>query len=441
MAAQEDTQLLCCFVTKLGEEFRVPEEPVSIPANIGRYGLSQIVNAMLSLDPPRPFDFMVSEELVRAPLHEVLLKGGISAESTLTIEYMPAVLPPTSKQQCPHDDWVTAVVGAEACHATSGSSDGLIRSWAMGLEEEESGTSAVSCTSSFFAHAGGVTALARAKAGKSSVLLFSAGKDGMVRLWQNESKGWTELLATFEGHTESVEGVAVSPDGERLATCGWDKAIKLWRAGEVVLEAAREAAAAQSTKKASKKRRTAAGEEATVADGRVVEESWGSLEGHTQCVTAVAWADAHHLLSGSWDHSIKRWDANTASTVDTLNAPKAIHCVAAASDHVTVFGSSDRVLRVWDSRGRGEALNFRGFASHSGWIKSVAMCPGSPHHFVSGSYDSTVKLWDLRSAIPLATLKSHTDKVMCTGWLGQEIILSGGADCSLRSHSTSLPAV
>lgn len=39
------------------------------------------------------------------PLHKVLLKNNISAESILTIEYMPAVVPPKSKQQIPHDDW------------------------------------------------------------------------------------------------------------------------------------------------------------------------------------------------------------------------------------------------------------------------------------------------------------------------------------------------
>jgi WD40 repeat protein len=36
-----------------------------------------------------------------------------------------------------------------------------------------------------------------------------------------------ELLTLF-GHTDTVSGVAFSPDGTRLATTSWDKTVKVW---------------------------------------------------------------------------------------------------------------------------------------------------------------------------------------------------------------------
>jgi hypothetical protein len=45
-----------------------------------------------------------------------------------------------------------------------------------------------------------------------------------------------------------------------------------------------------------------------------------------------------------------------------------------------------------------------------------------------------MKLWDLRCAIPLATVSAHTDKVMAVSWWGAGAIATGGADCKLQVH-------
>lgn len=49
----------------------------------------------------------------------------------------------------------------------------------------------------------------------------------------------------------------------------------------------------------------------------------------------------------------------------------------------------------------------------------VSWHPYSPHaQIASGSHDGTVKVWDLRSSLPLFTLTHHTDKVLCVDWAG-----------------------
>ena len=66
-----------------------------------------------------------------------------------------------------------------------------------------------------------------------------------------------------------------------------------------------------------------------------------------------------------------------------------------------------------------------------GWISSLAF-RGDSHVFLSGSYDNSVKLWDMRSTIPLFTLggtaegeAKSADKVFGVAWRGDDILYGG----------------
>jgi ribosome biogenesis protein YTM1 len=56
------------------------------------------------------------------------------------------------------------------------------------------------------------------------------------------------------------------------------------------------------------------------------------------------------------------------------------------------------------------------------------MCLYAPSYHV-------LQLWDLRSNVPLATLATHSDKVLCVAWPSARMLLSGSADCQLHSHA------
>jgi len=72
--------------------------------------------------------------------------------------------------------------------------------------------------------------------------------------------------------------------------------------------------------------------------------------------------------------------------------------------------------------------------SHEGWVTGVAFSQQDSHLLASASHDRMVKLWDLRSQLPLHTIAMHNDKVMSVAWYGSDFVLSGGSDCKLASH-------
>jgi WD40 repeat protein len=61
--------------------------------------------------------------------------------------------------------------------------------------------------------------------------MTSGGQDGTVRLWEATAG---EPLATLQGHTGGVRGVALSADGRLLASGGQDGTVRLWEASSAV---------------------------------------------------------------------------------------------------------------------------------------------------------------------------------------------------------------
>eukprot|EP00961_Rhodomonas_salina_P243268 3287217-Rhodomonas_salina.1 len=67
-----------------------------------------------------------------------------------------------------------------------------------------------------------------------------------------------------------------------------------------------------------------------------------SLEGHTSSVTSVSFApDGKTLASGSWDNTVKLWDAASGSQMSSLEGHTGyVRSVAFAPDGKTVASGS-----------------------------------------------------------------------------------------------------
>jgi WD40 repeat protein len=74
------------------------------------------------------------------------------------------------------------------------------------------------------AHRGPANALDAAEG-----FLATAGDDNSVRLWRDDGSR-PELLAIGRGHIAQVKAVAISRDGKRIVSGGWDNTIRVWSA-------------------------------------------------------------------------------------------------------------------------------------------------------------------------------------------------------------------
>lgn len=90
--------------------------------------------------------------------------------------------------------------------------------------------------------------------------------------------------------------------------------------------------------------------------------------------------------------------------------------------------SSSKSHTTTNSDTSNESLAVRSLTSHRHWISGVAWRPGTEHQLVSCSHDKTIKLWDVRSDIPLHSVEGAADKLLAVLWLDSNRLAAGGAD-------------
>eukprot|EP00743_Colponemidia_sp_Colp-15_P003223 GILK01003482.1.p1 GENE.GILK01003482.1~~GILK01003482.1.p1 ORF type:complete len:429 (+),score=37.65 GILK01003482.1:67-1353(+) len=397
------------FVTDLPEQYKIAEVPISVPGKLGRYGLSEIVNHLLALDPPKPFDFVVDDEFVRSSVEQFISSHGLSGESILVLRYVIAMPKPDLKETKDMTDWISSVDASHTECVFSASYDGSIK--ALDRHGDLIASQSV--------HKMPIKAMAVSQDPVTDLLsLVSVSKDMTVRMSVfNSAERSITTTRVGKGHTGSVDTVAIAPTAALVCTGSWDRSVKIWTS----LSEDRKDSDTTARKKRKKE----------VKDMPCVAE----LLGHTQQVSAVCWPYTATLYTGSWDHTIRVWDVDSKTTVNTLTGNKIV--TALSYNHVAgllASGHEDRAVRIWDPRGKDTQVVKLALVSHSSWVSAVKWAPTSPYMLASASYDGTVKLWDIRSKIPLHTLESHEDKVLCLDWQGTSRLWSGGSDSKLVLH-------
>jgi WD40 repeat protein len=161
--------------------------------------------------------------------------------------------------------------------------------------------------------------------------------------------------------------------------------------------------------------------------------SKGVLAGHAGEVVALVWAhDGRRLASASMDKTVAVWDAGRGVRTAALSPPSAreVSCVDAAAWSPDVFLSGDMggAALLWDARAPGApscVLGSRGGRAHSGALAAAVLSP-RPEHVLTGGGDGAVALWDVRAPpAPVAVIANFRGEATCAVFSA-----SGGAVCA-----------
>ncbi len=154
-----------------------------------------------------------------------------------------------------------------------------------------------------------------------------------------------------------------------------------------------------------------------------------SEKGAVRCLAYTP--DGHRLITGSDDHTIRVWNADTGQPLFNITGhSSAVRSLAVKSDGSTlVSGSDDKTIKVWNL-GSGQELHT--LTGHRSYLNAVAISPDG-QLIASASADQTVKLWNLATGQEVRTLSGHTSYVNAVVFSPDgELIASASADRTVK---------
>jgi WD40 repeat protein len=176
---------------------------------------------------------------------------------------------------------------------------------------------------------------------------------------------------------DTVNCIAATKDGKKLASGGCDRVVNVW----------------------------------DLSEGYAKPKLEQSFENHADWVLGVAFsADGKFLLTGSRDKTAKVWDLTAKESVLTFSDHQAtVFGVAVQPDGKTgISVGDDKQIRYWNTTG--DPKQIAAIGGHGDGIFRVLRHPTQPL-LVTCSGDKTVRIWNADSRAPVKSLTGHTDQV------------------------------
>jgi ribosome biogenesis protein YTM1 len=377
------------------------------------------------------FDFIVgkSNRLLRCGVEREARKNGLNLEEAITITYFPAQPAPDLEEESEEvPDWISAISTCGKDMICTASYDGSLNLF-------KTNGANLKTLGSKHAHSGAISCLS---SGPDNYIA-SGSMDHTLAVHQIDKDTFQmKLVATAQSAAAIGRVDFFSP--QLLASGDWNGALCVWDCSK----------AGDAVQHASKKTKTSKSEALSTQETLGMSPKV-ALQAHSSKISGCSWGNHNkrngnstptEIITGSWDHSIKVWNIEQEDCLLTLNGSRVVSCLDTSyhTPGIVATGHPDCTVRLWDVRTNEESTLISNSLkpSHKEWVSDVKWSPDNPYHVGSTSYDGTIKVWDIRSSLPLHTVRAFAkgEKGLCLAYTSGTIY-AGGSDCKVKAFQSN----
>ena len=265
-------------------------------------------------------------------------------------------------------------------------------------------------------------------------ILASSSQNGTIKLWSLESGkievGFRSVPSrTLSGSSGAVQSIAFSPDGQILVSGDRDGSINFWevKTGELKCSFCGHSSPIQSIAISTDGQIVASvGEQKNIKVWRFcTQELLYTFNGQCHVNSIALSPDGKTLASSCNDATIKLWSLKTGRLIQTLQWPSgSAYAVAFSPDgKILAGGGHGRLIQLWNLETE-ELVN--SLVSNLYAVRSLSFSPDG-QTLASGGEDSTIKFWHWKNRQLIASFPHHLQLVSSLAFSSDSRLLASGS--------------
>ena len=426
------------FETDLpGDEYKLENNVFQLPLISTPEKLNQLLNKLLSLDPPKKFIFLIENTQLTSSLEEYINSNLLTTEQAITVYYILDINEPKKTNTIKEDEWIRCIENLQEMKYNpkkpenycvglfngeisfySGASNNKIYTLKDNSSIDED-TLIMLNDMKFF----------RLNNEKENHILIKVCKNSnnIYDIYNIDINNQTNNLIYSEEKkdNEYFNGISLNPFNYNIFALSGTENNK----GVVKIFKISENLEYNESKNNKKKKKM----EANILKSEIIFEKL-----HNNICTNSIFLDNEYIVTGGDDYSLNVYNIINKNLFKVYNTNyKNVSSMIRVTNKTFLVGYIDGTVKYYDLNSNKAVNIFRDPKSSYGYISDISMSNDKDNHpmtFVTSSYDSNLRLWDIRGGkLPLYKINTdETEKNYAAKFNGDNNIVSGGDGSSIN---------
>ena len=427
------------FETDLpGEEYKLENNVFQLPLISTPEKLNQLLNKLLSFDPPKKFSFLINNTKLTTSLEEYINSNLLTTEQAVTIYFILEMNQPEKSNTIKEDEWIRCIENLQKMKYNPKKSE----DYCVGLFNGEISFYSGETNSKIYSLKDNSPVNEDTLIMLNDIKFFRINENEnhiLVKVCKNSNNIYdifnidiknqsnTLLYSEEKADNEYYNNIALNPFNYNMFSLSGTEndtgVLKVFKLPENM-------DLNETKNKSSKKKRKI---ESSILKPELTFDNL-----HKNLCSNSIFLDNEYIVTGGDDYTLNIYNIVKKNLFMTYNTNyKNVSSMIRVTNKSFLVGYIDGTIKYYDVNNNKAVNIFKDPNSIYGYISDISMSNDKDNHpttFVTSSYDSNLRLWDIRGGrLPLYKINTEeTEKNYAAKFSGKNNILSGGDGSSIN---------